>query len=59
MDEVVLALRGVVIAEGLELNGGNDVLVDSSVGRFEACGIFSQMVRKFEQSGYENHNPQQ
>jgi hypothetical protein len=50
MDEVVVALTDVVHEQGLELNGKDDIRVDSSAEQFEACGIFSQMVRRFKQS---------
>lgn len=44
MDEVVDAVKAVVAQEGLELKGEDDVVVDISVERYEAVGIFAQMV---------------
>lgn len=48
MDEVVRTVTDVAVEEGLELDGEDDILVDSSVEHFEACGIFSKMVRDFD-----------
>ncbi len=50
LDEVVEAVEGVVAHEGLELSGEDDVTVDASVERFEAAGIFSKMIERFEES---------
>jgi hypothetical protein len=40
MDEVVEAVKGIVVQEGLELSEEDDIAVDTSVERFEAAGIF-------------------
>ena len=50
MDEVVKAVKGIVAQEGLELSGEDDVLVDASVERFEAAGIFPKMIKQFKES---------
>ncbi|KAH6710831.1 kinase-like domain-containing protein [Leptodontidium sp. MPI-SDFR-AT-0119] len=45
MGEVVEALKGVIVRQGLEVCG-DDVVVDDSVERFEAAGIFAKMIRE-------------
>jgi len=50
MDEVVKAVKMIVAQEGLELSGEDDIMVDASVERFEAAGIFSNMIKRFEES---------
>lgn len=49
MSEVVEALKGVIVGQGLDVNG-DDVVVDDSVARFEAAGIFAKMVRETDGS---------
>jgi hypothetical protein len=49
-DEVVITVKDIVMQEGLELSGEDDVAVDASVERFGAAGIFSEMIEEYDKS---------